>query len=182
MRASYAVSWPRKPRALGWLSLATGSVLLGAALWAGESRTVRWLWPLTPSIAPGLYTLQPLPASAPIRRGEIAVFAVPARVAELVRSRTYLHPDLPLMKPVAALAGDRVCTEGQQVTVNGRSYGPVRRTDQAGRTLPQYHYCGPLPAGQVYVLSPHPHSFDSRHFGPVAHADLIGKARPVWTW
>jgi type IV secretory pathway protease TraF len=31
-------------------------------------------------------------------------------------------------------------------------------------------------------LQPHPYSFDSRYFGLVLRCDVLGVARPLWTW
>jgi type IV secretory pathway protease TraF len=36
--------------------------------------------------------------------------------------------------------------------------------------------------GEFFLLQPHPLSFDSRYFGPVLRCDVVGVARPLWTW
>ena len=36
--------------------------------------------------------------------------------------------------------------------------------------------------GEFFLLQPHPLSFDSRYFGPVLRCDIVGVARPLWTW
>lgn len=39
-----------------------------------------------------------------------------------------------------------------------------------------------LVEGEYFLLQPHPNSFDSRYFGPVLRCDILGVARPIWTW
>lgn len=90
----------------------------------------------------------------------------------------------PLLKPVAAIAGDLVMVTPQGIAVDGE---PIKNTaplvrDSADRPL------RPVPAGayevmprQIWLLSGHdPRSFDSRYFGPVPAANVQDVARPVW--
>jgi type IV secretory pathway protease TraF len=55
-------------------------------------------------------------------------------------------------------------------------------TDTQGRTLPRYRGCVTLETSEVFVLGPHPQSFDSRYFGPIATTDIQATATPLWTW
>ena len=90
----------------------------------------------------------------------------------------------PLLKPVAAIAGDFVTVTPLAVAVNGQ---PVAETaplaqDQAGRSLypvPPGSYR--VTSGEVWVLSSHdPRSFDSRYFGPLPAEGVQGEAQPLW--
>lgn len=138
------------------------------------------LWNRTPSLPLGLYWLsrdarEPSP-------GTLVAFPVPVAVRDLVRARRYLPPRAWLVKPVVARAGDRVCTEGATLTVNGRPMGVIRTEDTAGRPLPHDTACGPVPAGWLYVASHYAQSFDSRTFGPIRTRDLRGTVTPLWTY
>jgi conjugative transfer signal peptidase TraF len=90
----------------------------------------------------------------------------------------------PLVKPVAAVAGDVVTVTPQGVAVNGRLVDTTtqRVRDDAGRPLrpfPPGVY--PVMPGQVWLLSGHDaRSFDSRYFGPVPVRNVQGLARPLW--
>ena len=53
----------------------------------------------------GLYWLD----KRPVRRGDYALVGVPERVRNLVEGRAYLPPDVPLLKRVVGLNGDRIC-------------------------------------------------------------------------
>jgi type IV secretory pathway protease TraF len=114
--------------------------------------------------------------------GILVAFAVPDGVRELVHERRYLPLGAMLVKPVVATAGDRVCTDGGMLAVNGRSLGTILTEDTAGRPLPQVPLCGPVPEGWVYVASHYAKSFDSRTFGPIRVADLRATVSPLWTY
>lgn len=133
----------------------------------------------TPSLPLGLYWLSHGGAPA---RGTLVAFPVPADVRDLVRERGYLPPGAFLVKPVVAMPGDRVCTEGRVLTVNREVIGTILLSDSAGRPLPHHEGCGPLPEGRLFVASPYEKSFDSRTFGPIAASDVRGKVTPLWTF
>jgi conjugative transfer signal peptidase TraF len=159
---------------LGMLALSAATSVL--AIWLG----CHLVWNRTPSLPLGLYWLSR--TSRPLAVSDIAVFPVPANVRGLVAERRYLPPGVPLLKPVVAVAGDRVCTSGGTTSVNGSPFGPVLRTDSQGRELPVDALCGPVPPGHVYVATHHPRSFDSRTFGPVDLRTVQGRATPLWTY
>lgn len=89
----------------------------------------------------------------------------------------------PLLKPVAAVAGDQVRVTAEGASVNGHPIANtgLKRVDGAGRLLPRnqvgLHTVAP---GEVWLLSSYnPYSFDSRYFGPLRVSAVRGVARPV---
>jgi conjugative transfer signal peptidase TraF len=158
--------------------------LVWCGLWAGSAACWRACGPLlllnlTPSVPRGLYLVTPCPT---VTRGMLVVVPPPASVAALLVARGYLAPQTPLLKPVAALAGDEVCIDDTGVRINGVWMTHVDTADTSGRPLPSWQGCVTLPEGEVFLLSTwHAHSLDSRYFGPVPVAQLLGKATPVWT-
>jgi conjugative transfer signal peptidase TraF len=125
------------------------------------------------------------------RDGDVVTVCPPdIQPIQLAARRGYIPPGLcpdgyePLVKPVAATAGDLVVVTITGVAINGhtmRNTAPLTR-DSAGRPLPALP-TGPyrVPPGQVWLLSGHdPRSFDSRYFGPVPAANIRGTARSVW--
>ena len=154
-----------------------GAAAVASALACILASHLVWNW--TPSVPLGLYWLS---RGASPARGELVAFAVPPNVAALVHERRYLPVGAMLVKPVVATAGDRVCTDGGVLRINGAPFGAVLTEDSAGRPLPHFEGCGPLPEGEAFVASHHPRSFDSRTFGPVPLRAIRGTVRPLWTY
>jgi conjugative transfer signal peptidase TraF len=134
------------------------------------------LWNASPSVPIGFYRL----ASRPPRPGALAVIRLPEPVRTLAETRGYLRASTPLIKPVAAGAGAVVCRHGSLITINGRAVAQAKLADTAGRPLPAWSGCIRLADTQVFVLAADPDSFDSRYFGPVDRANVLGTASPVW--
>lgn len=89
----------------------------------------------------------------------------------------------PILKKIAARAGDRVRVDGV-VSVNGiaQPESAVFRVDGQGRPLPVYAG-GIVPPDHVLLISDvYAGSFDGRYFGPLPERQLIGNARPILTW
>ncbi len=129
--------------------------------------------------------------ATPLQRGEIVTVCPPNTTAiRQGEERGYVPAGdcpggyEPLVKPIAATAGDVVVVSSVGVKVNGqRVQGTAQLTrDSSGRPL------RPFPAGtysvaldEVWLLSGHdPRSFDSRYFGPVPAKNVQGVAQPVW--
>lgn len=174
------------PRRGGQAALAAGALLAGTLVVA---RLCGIRVNATASMPRGLWQVRPV--EAPLRRGEFVTVCLPdtALIREAA-ARGYLPAGIcaggyePLVKPVAAVTGDRVTVTLRGVAVDGQ---PVAHTaqlmrDGAGRplrTVPVGAY--PVMPGQVWLLSGHdPRSFDSRYFGPVPEANVLGVARPLW--
>ena len=135
------------------------------------------LWNASASAPIGLYELVPRRPT----RGDLAVIRLPDPVHALAVARGYLAGRALLIKPVAAGPGDVVCRHAATVTVNGRPVAWARDSDVLGRSLPRWNGCLTLTAGQVFVLSTAPDSFDSRYFGPLNVAHVPGVGRAIWT-
>ena len=133
------------------------------------------------SVPLGFYYLeQRLPV-----RGELAVFRPTAAIELLIIAHDILPMPVPLLKQVVAVEGDEVCRSKDPtdaITIGGRVLAEVQATDHAGRPMPSWEGCLRLISGEYFLLQPHPLSFDSRYFGPVLKCDMLGVARPLWTW
>ena len=141
----------------------------------------------TPSMPLGIYRLTPIPKGG-IQRGMFVVVCAPLVAAELGRRRGYLAAGRcltetePLLKVVAAVAGDAVAVSADGVAVNG-CLSPHSRAlshDAAGRPLspwPQGHF--QLRGGQLWLYADNDRSWDSRYWGPAQTADVRARALPL---
>jgi conjugative transfer signal peptidase TraF len=129
------------------------------------------------SVPTGLYGVVP---RAPAK-GELAVIRLAGPVQALAVERGYLGAGALVIKPVAALSDDVVCRHGATVTVNGLPMARARDADGFGRPLPRWSGCVTLAAGEVFVLSTVPDSFDSRYFGAVVAQHIVGTGWAIWT-
>lgn len=115
-----------------------------------------------------------------LEHGDMVIARVPQRYRHLAASRRYLPSNVPLVKRVAAYAGDEICALGSQVFINGRWAAERREADAAGRPMPSWNSCLVLRGRQLFLLTDNPSSFDGRYFGPTEGADVVGKAKLLW--
>jgi conjugative transfer signal peptidase TraF len=165
-------------------ALASGTVIAGAILVA---RSSSYRINESPSLPVGLWQVARL--SRTPRTGDVVSFCPPDTPAfQEARRRGYLGWGLcdsgfePLLKTIAATKGDVVIATADGITVNGQlieNSKPIA-ADRAGRTLPQSSAFGVVPEGMIWVISSYNAlSFDSRYFGPVPAANVLGIAKPI---
>ncbi len=151
------------------------AVLAGAGTLAAPGRVL--LYNRTPSVPVGWYIRQ----FEPPARGAYVALPLPAAAWPYARARGDTPERVRFLKVIAAMAGDRVCAEGGRLRVNGVDRGEIHERDSEGRPLPRWGECRVLAAGELFLLSTTPDSFDSRYFGVVKESELEGVYRP-WTW
>lgn len=133
----------------------------------------------TPSVPRGLYVRN---YGAPAERGAIVAFRQPTAAQAYLGAVLGFPHDAPLLKLVAAGPGDRACREAMGVRVGG-ALRPVMANDRRGAALPQWRECRVLADDEIFALGGlGASSFDSRYFGPVREAEILGVYRPVATW
>lgn len=64
--------------------------------------------------------------------------------------RSYIAPNTPLLKRVAAREGERVCRRGRIVLIAGQRFVIALSFDRRGRSLPVWRGCQQLQDGQVF--------------------------------
>ena len=136
------------------------------------------VWNASPSVPVGFYLVEVKRPS----RGDLTVVRLSSAVSRLARQRSYLVGTDYVLKPVAATSGDRVCRLGLSIVVNDAHVAYAKSRDSADRPMPIWQGCRVLAPREIFVLSTPADSFDSRYFGPVAGADVIGLARPILTF
>jgi len=111
-----------------------------------------------------------------VSRGDYVLARVPERVRVLIEDRGYLPSEIPLIKRVMGVAGDKICRRGQEILINGVTVAVAQRSDGLGRKLPKWQGCHILTKDNFLLLQDHPQSFDSRYFGPIGRRLIIGRA------
>ena len=138
----------------------------------------RLVWNASASAPIGLYAVTP---GAPVDPGNMVIAKVPDRWRMIAARRRYIPVNVPLVKRVAAAAGDEVCALGQEIFINGTWVVERRVADAKGRPMPWWSGCVRLRGRQLFLLmSDSPASFDGRYFGVTEGGLVIGKARLLW--
>ena len=135
------------------------------------------VWNASASAPIGLYRVVP---GTP-QRGDLVLVRTPRSIETLAGTRHYLPAGVPLVKHIAAGGGDRVCAAGGTIFINGQPVVRQLDADRAGRLLPRWTGCRALAQGEVFLLNMPEESFDSRYFGPVPTANIIGRLVALWT-
>jgi len=135
----------------------------------------RLVWNASASAPIGLYAVTP---GAPIDPGDMVIARVPDPWRMMAAQRRYIPANVPLVKRVAAVAGDEVCALGQEIFVNGTWVVERRVADASGRPMKWWSGCVRLRGRQLFLLMPgSPASFDGRYFGVTEGGLVVGKAR-----
>jgi conjugative transfer signal peptidase TraF len=154
-------------------------VLIAVALLVAPSLST-WspflVWNTSPSVPVGLYRID---RTAP-GVGDLVLARLTGPLASLANRRGYLSRTVYVLKPVFAVAGDRVCRFGSHIFVRRRLAVLALGNDSARRTMPSWHGCRTLQAGQLFLLAGDPASFDSRYFGPLRTEHVAGRAARHW--
>jgi conjugative transfer signal peptidase TraF len=139
-----------------------------------------WLiWNASASVPIGLYAVESVGA---LRIGNLGVVKPPEPLANFLADGGYLPRGVPLMKHVAALAGQSVCRNGLTVSVDSVTVGEARERDSRSRPLPSWQGCRVIAVGEVFLMNARSaDSLDGRYFGPLPAASIVGRAAPLWT-
>ncbi|QGP79400.1 S26 family signal peptidase [Sphingobium sp. CAP-1] len=168
----------QRRRTLGGRLAITGVGIALVGLTMVFPPTPRLVWNASASAAVGLYAVSP---GASIDPGDMVVARVPGLWRSLAAQRRYIPANVPVVKRVAAAAGDEVCALGAQIFVNGDWVAERRVADASGRPMPWWTGCVRLRGRQLFLLMPgNPASFDGRYFGVTEGGMVVGKARLLW--
>lgn len=168
---------PRPRRA--WRALIFGVTMLSAlATSASLVPMPQLVWNASASAPIGFYWR----AAGRPSRGDLVLARAPVWARRLAAERHYLPLNVPIVKRVAAVAGDVVCASGDAISIDGRLVAHRLAADSVGRPLPRWEDCETLGAGEFFLLmADAPDSFDGRYFGVIQRHDIIGRLVPLWT-
>jgi len=138
----------------------------------------RLIWNASASAPIGLYAVHPAGA---VQTDDLLVVTLPGPLAAFLDARGYLPRGVPLLKHVAALAGQTVCRSGDRVTIDGHPVGAALARDHLGRLLPVWQGCRVIAAGEVFLMNRQSvASLDGRYFGPLPNTTIVGRADAIW--
>jgi conjugative transfer signal peptidase TraF len=141
--------------------------------------TPKLIWNASASVPVGLYAMQP---AGVLHVTELVVVRPPEPLASFLADRGYLPKGVPLLKRVLAVPGQTVCRTDRTISVDGIVMGEALERDRRGQTLPVWLGCRTVPAGEVFLMNRQSEdSFDSRYFGTLPGAAIVGRAEILWT-
>lgn len=137
------------------------------------------VWNASASVPIGFYAVRPLDT---LYVGDLVVLEPPSPLGDWLLERGYLGADVPLIKHVAALPGQRVCRTGVTISIDGTTVATTKVRDRFDRPLPLWQGCHLLTDDQVFFLNPDTEaSLDGRYFGPLPRDTILGRAILIWT-
>jgi len=145
----------------------------------GVPHVPRLVWNASESAPTGLYLLRPFNR---LNRGDLVLARTPGSVRWLAAARGYVPANVPLAKYVEGVTGDRVCSTGKTISINGQNRAERLQADSRKRPLWGWSGCRTLSGTEVFLLNERStNSFDGRYFGPVQRSYVIGRLYPLWT-
>ena len=160
------------------LTLATLAVATITAASAVDWPT-KLIWNETASAPIGFYTVEPI---GRLKVPDLVAVMPPEPLASFMVERGYIGRDVPLLKHVLGLPGQRVCRIDRTITVDGIVMGEALERDRMGRDLPVWQGCQIIGPDQLFLMNRDaPDSHDGRYFGPLPASSVIGRAVPLWT-
>ena len=139
----------------------------------------RLVWNASASVPIGFYTIAPADR---IEVPDLVAVLPPEPIANFMVHRGYIARDVPLLKHVLGLPGQRVCRDGHAITVDAGPLGEARDRDSQGRDLPVWQGCRIIAEGEVFLMNLDvSDSLDGRYFGPLPVSTVIGRATPLFT-
>lgn len=117
-----------------------------------------------------------------IETGDLVAAYLPAEAETFAHFRHYLPADTPIIKTVWAKSGTEYCIHDGWFDVADQPRLRIQTTDSEGRVLPVLSEgCRRVSDGHVLLSSDViESSFDSRYFGEVDEALLLGRVHLFW--
>lgn len=127
------------------------------------------------SVPSGFYVRE----ASPPQPGAFVTVAARAVAPDYAALRDYADPTDGFLKRVVAAAGQYLCAEGANVSVDGVFVAQRIERDAQGRTLPTWSGCRSLAADEVFLLGDTADSFDGRYRGPTPLTQIEAVWRPL---
>lgn len=138
--------------------------------------TLRVVYNASASAPKGFYLIEP-PTTFAV--GDYLVVQLPRDVRRFAAMRGYVPESVPVLKRIAARAGDEVCAHDRVLYVNGRPTVRALSVDGMSRPLTSWRECRRMVSSELFLLNEASASFDSRYFGPLDASYVRGRATPL---
>ena len=160
-----------------FIPIGLGAVSIAALVLASAFEFApRLVWNASASAPIGLYKIE---NRAPAI-GDFVLVDPDKNLVKWITERGYLPSDIPLLKRVAALAGDEVCRENERIFINKTHVADSLFVDSLGRKMPVWSGCFSLRKNEIFLLNAPEKSLDGRYFGATNASQMVGIARPLW--
>ena len=126
---------------------------------------------VTPSVPLGIYKIYGIKKGETLKKGDLVIYEIPSELQKLTSLR---NTDIPSLKPVAAIYGDKIEIKDNRIYVNNEDYGKI----VLNKNLPKFD--GNLKEDEILTLSKVENTFDGRYYGGIKKNRIIGKARLVY--
>lgn len=152
---------------------------LAIVIASGVPTAPRLIWNASASVPIGFYTIEPADG---LEVPDLVAVQPPQPIASFMVERGYVARDVPLLKHVLGLPGQRLCRDGPAITVDAVPLGEARDHDSRGRDLPVWRGCRVIADGELFLMNLEAaDSLDGRYFGPFPASAVIGRATPLFT-
>lgn len=157
--------------------LAASGVAIAALAFASAHPFAPLLvWNASASAPIGFYRIKP---NTPPAIGDFVLVRPDEDLEKFIAERGYLPKDIPLLKRVAALPGDKICRDFEAIYINDTRVADALNFDSRGRKMPAWSGCFTLRSDEIFLLNDPENSLDGRYFGATSIDDVIGVARAV---
>ena len=150
-------------------------MFVGALFLAGILLPSKFTVTLTPSIEYRIFFLKRFFTSAEITRGRYVMFDLPDEFANLVSAK-----NLPAIKEIVGIEGDRLEVVGRSFFCNGKSIGKAKQYSLEGERIEHFKESTVIPGGKLFVVGHHKDSLDSKYFGFLDKRDVLAIAYPIF--
>jgi len=166
----------KQPATCGWMVLALFAMLAAVI----DKPQLQIIYNASDSAPRGWYRVS---HPAQLHVGDYVVARLPEEIAARAAARSYLPRSVPVLKRIAAVAGQRVCVQSGIVVIGTQQVARALDVDFSGRPLTAWRHCRRLLKDELFLLNPSAAgSFDSRYFGPIDVSFVRGVATPLATF
>ncbi|RAI01452.1 S26 family signal peptidase [Acuticoccus sediminis] len=152
---------------------------IGVAAAAVVPTSTRLVWNVSASAPIGLYRIDP---AERLEVPDLVAVMPPDPLEGFMVERGYIGRDVPILKRVLGLPGQRICRIGRTITVDGIAMGKALDHDRLDRPLPVWSGCRVVADDELFLMNWQvPDSLDGRYFGPLPATTVIGRAIPLYT-